>query len=66
MKGWDRDAMVSGLSAFLSSPETRSSVPGLLDGIDILIVGLLLASGGLPPESLGKLVASDLAYHELE
>ena len=66
MKGWDREAMVSGLSAFLSSPETRSSVSGLLDRIDILIVGLLLASGGLPPESLGKLVAADLAYHELE
>lgn len=62
----DKEAAVSALSAFLSSPETRSSVAGLLDRIDVLIVGTLLVARGLAPEALGRLLAADLAYHDLE
>ncbi|MCX7027992.1 MAG: helicase-associated domain-containing protein [Spirochaetes bacterium] len=66
VKGQDREALVSGLSVFLSSEELKLSVPGLLDRADALIVGLLLASGGLPPEELGRLLSADMPYHELE
>lgn len=65
-KAVDRNKIVSGLEAVLSSPEVQEVAIAMMDETDRLVLGVMSLAGSTDRFSLQKLLEGEISYHELE
>ena len=64
--GRDKGKVVSGLAAMMSDPEVQRAALGMMDRIDMLIVGSASVAGEAGKSLLQNALAGELSYNELE